>query len=1367
MERHIMNRREQLILNCFDIQIREEIMNYCRRISKMQADVYILMARKASCFFNCLEELGIIHFDGYVTSERVLDMNSEWLHNKKVIILDDAIVSGTTLQTTIRKLEECGVAQILVHVLTINEKWYKAEMLENRDHKNVLVPVYNKLPNSQCIKLCNDVVRSISLMPRPYDIDFPLYKEIELPADSFRDMLSLWNWEYYDITSSEQRENDILNFTIIPNSNQIAMFEEFVNFNFAKNSIIKIRVYGRKKNGNKDNIYIRLAPMIVLDRMAVADVNRIFEIITKNGDTSQNFVSSFNSCAKLRFLQFYFSDKFVKYWCRQMLSIYPTLPKLQFDDRNLSFLFPPNIDYIIRELCQKKTNENLKVVYTNNNDTIPQNSKYRQFDNLSIEARLAEPFIEMYYEKEIPCREKVLLLGKKIFETDEYKNLRSRLNQGVTVSDLCQRIMSFSDIYDVKTRVSLFLDKAIDWGIIVPIIQEKDGIICRAYRHGEDVVFGEREEIMYSHMLLEFQKNSNDQNKLTRIAVEKMIVIFTKIGIHQKFLTPYLGDFSLNAKDDNGKIAKVLRIKTALQGPVAVVADVQELKKNMNKPYITDERKAIWLSNILLENDKITDVSGKICATNSANIDNVENIDDDTLIKIDIFSGLFGEVCNSQVDTGITYGDKELIKVSTCTTMRDVINAISSEMQIFDSFYFFQNNLQYSNVQGDRAIVKRFLNSNAWESINNAKMKSDSYAKGTARNLVESVKFANPFSQKQWVLYFNQQLKMDTSEKDNRLVKIFSDQKLWIYANLLLMTLIKTFLSYNFYIKYHKHFYGKVKPMFELLEEINEQLCIDIKNSESEIARESLTVVSLYKQFIKAIDWENCIERTYFSEINRKIRSYRKYSETLLENVCLLLGRHGKIYSVFPFTHCAYIKYECLPEKDAGAREAILSCFNAMQTLLKDKRLQDKENGQFSEKEETQVLQLPSEYCPHEDRETKCIEIWYIARGEKAEVHLTKMVFDIYMALYYHRITINAILLPDIRFQESVRTNEEKIQFMCNNFYVLVQNLSDEIYQNINQISTLSCIVEDSAYEECRAIDFLDKSSKIEQSGIKNRKIVLPDNDRIYIKNTYIAKEGRKKNRMDIGIITVLIEEASAVKKIFSLQQIPLEMGNRLYFEGRQIVQGKTKNIIMTQTLEQGPTSVISAFTDMMQKYHPDLIFLIGIAGGISEDINYCDVVIASQVICYDLCKDKGTYTQRRGKTYNIEPVLIPVVGAFLHKTKDQTIFSSNNSLNDQIGVHYEPIASGSAVIGSKLSEILAWIRHFNDKTIATEMEANGLCSAVYEAELGQMKPKYGVMIVRGISDMADEKKPEMSKYRIPAAENAALISKNIIELLP
>lgn len=98
----MLNPRIQNFFRVFDQHVQDEIMSFCRRITACKADVYIFMARKAASFCDCLEELGLIHLDGYVTSDRVLDIDGKWLAGKSITIIDDAVVSGTTLYKTIK-----------------------------------------------------------------------------------------------------------------------------------------------------------------------------------------------------------------------------------------------------------------------------------------------------------------------------------------------------------------------------------------------------------------------------------------------------------------------------------------------------------------------------------------------------------------------------------------------------------------------------------------------------------------------------------------------------------------------------------------------------------------------------------------------------------------------------------------------------------------------------------------------------------------------------------------------------------------------------------------------------------------------------------------------------------------------------------------------------------------------------------------------------------------------------------------------------------------------------------------------------------------------------------------------------------------
>ena len=347
------NPRIKKLLNCFDTNTQAYLLDFCDRISNLQADVYIIMARKASCFFNCLEELGLIHFNGYVTSERILDMSTDWLKDKSVVIIDDAIVSGTSIYKTIEKLKEADVKSIDVHVLTVNEKWFQPKLLTD-DKKDYLYHDCNKQPDSKCIDLCYSLVNAILIQPRPYDIDFPLYTPIKLDAIKFNHILNNMGWSSHDVSSSVQKENNVFSLSILPNNHTIDRFSKLMGFNFNKDCFIKIRIYGTHISKKKELYELRVVPMVILNKLSTNDIDSLFNALLKNG-TYNEFLRYFTSYkSKLRLLQFYFATQLSKLWFEDINYILNANMReiTRFSERNLSFLFPKEIIQYIDSICQ-------------------------------------------------------------------------------------------------------------------------------------------------------------------------------------------------------------------------------------------------------------------------------------------------------------------------------------------------------------------------------------------------------------------------------------------------------------------------------------------------------------------------------------------------------------------------------------------------------------------------------------------------------------------------------------------------------------------------------------------------------------------------------------------------------------------------------------------------------------------------------------------------------------------------------------------------------------------------------------------------------------------------------------------------------
>ena len=70
-------------LSQFDGANRDAVIEYSKQISNLEADIIILMARKAACFYHALEILNLVHNSSVITTDRVLGMDMSWMEGKK------------------------------------------------------------------------------------------------------------------------------------------------------------------------------------------------------------------------------------------------------------------------------------------------------------------------------------------------------------------------------------------------------------------------------------------------------------------------------------------------------------------------------------------------------------------------------------------------------------------------------------------------------------------------------------------------------------------------------------------------------------------------------------------------------------------------------------------------------------------------------------------------------------------------------------------------------------------------------------------------------------------------------------------------------------------------------------------------------------------------------------------------------------------------------------------------------------------------------------------------------------------------------------------------------------------------------------
>ncbi|WP_327045377.1 5'-methylthioadenosine/S-adenosylhomocysteine nucleosidase [Microbispora sp. NBC_01189] len=257
-------------------------------------------------------------------------------------------------------------------------------------------------------------------------------------------------------------------------------------------------------------------------------------------------------------------------------------------------------------------------------------------------------------------------------------------------------------------------------------------------------------------------------------------------------------------------------------------------------------------------------------------------------------------------------------------------------------------------------------------------------------------------------------------------------------------------------------------------------------------------------------------------------------------------------------------------------------------------------------------------------------------------------------------------------------------------------------------------------------------------------------------------KGAEQARRADVGVITVKGNEAAAVQEVLGLHEAPA--GWLRFWEGEAEIRGSAVRVAAIQALEQGQRSAIVAFDHLRRHYNPAVVVLTGIAGGIDPNLSIGDVVVATRVVYYDLRKETPDGRRRRGEEKNAPAAIGHAVNSYFtfHGEPAHFMSADKDGTNHDYLVHTGPIGSGDAVIADAASEITRYLKAFNDKILAVDMEAGGLMQAFFEQHGPDVVD--GWAVVRGISDDASQRKDDTKQGL--AAYHAALVLQSLLPYL-
>ena len=1379
-----MKNRIDKFFKPFEKPIQDNIIEFGKRLSEKQADVFIFMARKATCLIACMESLSLTEINGFGTTERILDMDTEFLKDKRIVIVDDTIVSGTTLYRTINELNDIPIKSIEVIVMAVNEEWFSNDLLINKmTGESYVEKPYLVLKNQECIKHCSDIVKAISLIPRPYDVDYPLFSNIKTTYEKLTQLVKFNEWESDETSSLLQRRHNIKAITLTPRRNSKYFFNEYIGFAVSEISVLKVRLYCIQPKKQSNSVIVKIVPFALLHPLKEPEINRLFDAIIINSKRDKKyFYKHFKTpTSRLRFIQYIIAVKLAKFWATSIREVCMIDQKLIVKHLMPNFLFTPVVLREVMELSEKDYQisifPNIALSKIQQNE-ISESLSTIEYDSdlISIQSKLTEPFLNLFKLKEIKARNLVKDYGREAFKKDDYK-LLDRLYNGFSFLMLLNLIKEYKEKFNTMKIVSLFIDKGIDAGIIVPTFAvTEDKVYYRAFRHGEDVQFGEEEEKL-CYILLKAFKESSKKSDLPHFLVEKLLVLLLQVGTQNDFL-----DLFISNTPETHSVASV---KYYLHGPVVTYHGEVEPGEDTGPPYLSEDATSSWIPHILARKEilktrrYLKNEQKKAVIRYDIGIAPLVELTVNKQSQAENLGIIMGTLISNKEDPKINSSD-DLICLTACLQPTQIAPALAAEVSIFAKFWtefvpILNSKLKNKTNYIALAILMRRQDKVFFTAMDSGFKKFIHFMRKDGHELIKRI--SNSFSENKklerniWRSFWSENSEWKKESINQDLWQCIVNLGLWI-------------ICVNIYVRIIELCIRRSAESKKSSEDENKKSCESLinrigmfKNLLFEYTDEPVRTKMRIIPFVQSFLGDNHSRDNHSGDIN-----YAQYLEhaknqlgylvdthkRICEDAELIVRPFGEPLSINKFQYALFLEFKYPETSDEELKQNTTNLLdNIIRRFTKGISIKN-----IRDSEDSSLIFLP------QNKNYLKKGIWILCNGNRSNTILINLALTILKDISPH-VKTNSVLLAQLDnftcFKSSGLNNTNIIP---GQFWKHVKNCSNLFEFSEKELHVLK-ILSPSDSESKNELDKIkNKDHFYTNFKVVSEEIEYGDG---FMKSKYrfdkaekkIGKTGEDKlggaqSQVDVGIITVKPSETRAVlRRMKNAIKKTGNKTNRTYHLGSFDGLGNAEHkVALVQQLKQGQRPVISTYNDLQKDFNPKLMVLLGIAGSIDKDVGLCDVVICDQIIYYEPRKENSDGVKRRGEVYNIPPLMLNFVNDFFVEHGEFPNFdSANNSYSSNFKVFFGPIGSGEAVIGDKLSAIKKWLLDFTDKTMAVEMEAGGFAHASYEADLSNDKLEIGNLIIRGISDHADHDKDD--KWREPAAENAAIVLSKILKLLP
>lgn len=226
-----------------------------------------------------------------------------------------------------------------------------------------------------------------------------------------------------------------------------------------------------------------------------------------------------------------------------------------------------------------------------------------------------------------------------------------------------------------------------------------------------------------------------------------------------------------------------------------------------------------------------------------------------------------------------------------------------------------------------------------------------------------------------------------------------------------------------------------------------------------------------------------------------------------------------------------------------------------------------------------------------------------------------------------------------------------------------------------------------------------------------------------------------------IGIISAMELEQKALTELLTDRKEEKHAGVMYY-------SGKLEGVdVVICTCGVGKVNAAMHTQILIDRYHPDTIIQNGVAGSLSPDVKYFDIVIGSELVYHDMQTFVLESFGPLEKVYYADKKLVE-----LAQNAIETVSEDNMSR-----VHVGRIATGDLFVSERaMKEDIAT----RTNALCTEMEG---CAVAHTAFLNEIP----FIVLRSISDMADDSaEVDFEEFQTKAAARAVDIVLALIRII-